>query len=61
MTREEVVEKVRLLGHEVIDRADDLVGDIDKVYDLEIILELDVQGVPNIEARRHMYPRSKWR
>jgi hypothetical protein len=57
MTREEVVEKVKLLGQEVIDRADDLVGDIDWMYGLKIILEVDVYGRPTIEARRYMHPR----
>ena len=57
MTREEVVEKVKLLGQEVIDRADDLVGDINWMYGIKIILEVDVHGRPTLEARRYLHPR----
>lgn len=57
MTQEEVVERVKSLGQEVIDRADDLVGDIDWMYDLKIILEVDVYGRPTLEARRYMHHR----
>lgn len=59
MTREDVVEKVKLLGQEVIDRADDLVGDIDTAYHLKIVLKVDVWGIPTLEVRRYMYPRLK--
>ena len=57
MTQAEVVEKVKTLGQEVMDRADDIVGDIDWMYDLKIILEVDVYGRPTLEARRYMCPR----
>lgn len=57
MTQEEVVERVKTLGQEVIDRADDLVGDIDRMYGIKIILEVDVFGIPTIEARRYLHPR----
>lgn len=57
MTREEVVEKVKLLGQEVIDRADDLVGDINWMYGIKVILEVDVHGIPTLEARRYLHPR----
>ncbi len=57
MTQAEVVEKVKTLGQEVIDRADDIVGDIDWMYDLKIILKVDVYGIPTLEARRYMHPR----
>ena len=57
MTQEELVKAVKTLGQEVIDRADDLVGDIDMMYGLKIILEVDVYGRPTLEARRYMHPR----
>ena len=57
MTHEEVVERVKTLGQEVIDRADDLVGDIDWMYGIKITLEVDVFGRPTIEARRYLHPR----
>ncbi len=57
MTQEELVKAVKTLGQEVIDRADDLVGDIDMMYGLKIILEVDVYGRPTLEARRYMRPR----
>ena len=57
MTQEEVVEKVRGLGLEVAERADDLVGDINWMYGIKIILEVNVSGIPTIEARRYMHPR----
>ena len=57
MTQEEVVERVKTLGQEVIDRADDLVGDINWMYGIKIILEVDVSGIPTIEARRYLHPR----
>lgn len=59
MTREDVVEKVKLLGQEVIDRADDLVGDINWMYGIKITLEVDVLGIPTLEARRYLRPRLK--
>ena len=57
MTHEEVVERVKTLGQEVIDRADDLVGDIEWMYGIKITLEVDVYGIPTLEARRYLHPR----
>lgn len=57
MTREEVVEKVRELGLEVAERADDLVGDINWMYGIKITLEVDVFGIQTLEARRYLRPR----
>lgn len=57
MTQEEVVEKIRGLGLEVAERADDLVGDIDHVAFMEIRLKLGPDGFPTIEAKRILHPR----
>ena len=57
MTQEELVKAVKTLGQEVIDRAEDLVGDIDWMYGLKIILEVDVYGRPTLEVRRYLHPR----
>ena len=57
MTQEELVKAVKTLGQEVIDRAEDLTGNIDMMYGLKIILEVDVYGRPTLEARRYMHPR----
>lgn len=57
MTHKEVVERVKTLGQEVIDRAEDLVGNTNWMYGIKITLEVDAFGIPTIEARRYMYPR----
>ena len=57
MTREQVIEKIKWMGQDVIDRAEDLVGDIDHVAFIGIRLELGPDGFPTIEAKRILHPR----
>lgn len=57
MTREQVIEKIKWMGQDVIDRAEGLVGDIDHVAFMEIRLKLGPDGFPTIEAKRILHPR----
>lgn len=54
MHNEQLVKMVKLLGQEVIDRAEDLVGNGDMIYDFDIWLRFSVDENPEIEVtRRH--------
>jgi hypothetical protein len=48
--KEKLIEQVKLLGQEVIDRAEDIVGDNDFRYSLEVRLIFTHEGSPEIEC-----------
>lgn len=48
--KEELIEQVKLLGQEVIDRAEDIVGDNDARTSLEIKLSFSQECVPELEC-----------
>lgn len=53
--RENVVEMVRRLGQGVIDKAEDLVGDPNRVRSYIITLKLQANCVATIECTKEMY------
>ena len=60
--REQLVELVKASGQEVIDRADDLVGNGDAIVDFEIALTFSIDGLlvdecPKIELRKSYISR----
>lgn len=50
--REKLIELVKASGQEVIDRAEDLVGDGDMITDFDIWLRFKDGDVPTIELTR---------
>ena len=53
MTREKLLNLVKAAGQEVIDRAEDLVGeDINFLTDLDIWLRFPEKSIPEIEVTR---------
>ena len=52
--KERLVEQVKALGQEVVDRAEDLVGDGDLITDFDIRLRISADGslFPTIEVSR---------
>lgn len=53
--REELIKLVKASGQEVIDRAEDLVGDGDTITDFDIWLRFPSTGCPTVEvARSHV-------
>ena len=48
--KEKLIEQVKMLGQEVIDRAEDIVGDNDFRYSLEIRLIFSHEEPPEIEC-----------
>lgn len=52
MQNEKLVKMVKLLGQEVIDRAEDLVGDGDMISDFDIWLRFPTDENPEIEVTR---------
>lgn len=52
MNREELIELVKASGQEVIDRADDLVGDGDMITDFDIWLRFPSDSCPTVEVTR---------
>lgn len=56
-TKEKTVDLVKRLGQNVIDKAEDLVGDPDRVYSYTITLKLQARCVPTIECSKEMYPQ----
>lgn len=51
-SREELIKLVKASGQEVIDRAEDLVGDGDMITDFDIWLRFPSTGCPTIELTR---------
>ncbi len=54
MNREKLIKIVKALGQEVIDRAEDLVGEGNLITDLDIWLKCytDFESIPRIEVTR---------
>ena len=50
--KERLIEQVKALGQEVIDRAEDLVGDGDLIADFDIWLRFPQDAYPTIEVNR---------
>lgn len=50
--REELIELVKASGQEVIDRAEDLIGDGDLITDIDIWLRFPSTGCPTVEVTR---------
>lgn len=50
--REQLVEYVKALGQEVIDRAEDLVGDGGMITDMDIWLRIRPDEYPTVEVTR---------
>lgn len=52
--KEKLIRLVKAAGCEIINRAEDLVGDVDRLTDLDIWVRFDVQSIPVIEVtKRH--------
>lgn len=49
---ERLIEQVKALGQEVIDRAEDLVGNADLITDFDIWLRFPIDDFPTIEVTR---------
>ena len=49
---ERLIEQVKVLGQEVLDRAEDLVGSGDLITDFDIWLRFPQDGFPTIEVTR---------
>ena len=52
ITREQLVELVKAMGREVERRAEDLVGDTEDMYDMDIWLRFSEDGLPRIDVLR---------
>lgn len=52
MNREKLIELVKASGQEVIDRAEDLVGDGDLITDFDIWLRFPAGECPTVEVTR---------
>ena len=50
--KERLIEQVKALGQEVIDRAEDLIGDGDLIADFDIWLRFPQDAYPTIEVNR---------
>ena len=51
-TREQRIEMVKALGQEVIDRAEDIVGEADGLNELDIWLNCPTDSLPSIDVTR---------
>lgn len=49
---ERLIEQVKALGQDVIDRAEDLVGNADLITDFDIWLRFPIDDFPTIEVTR---------
>ena len=57
--KEKLIEQVKMLGQEVIDRAEDIVGEGDFRYSLDVRLIFSHEGPPEIECTS-MYMSKKY-
>ena len=54
ITREQMVEIVKAAGREVERRAEDLVGDTEGMWDMDIWLRFPEDGLPRIDVSRSL-------
>jgi len=52
MTRDEILKQIRFMGYDVVDHAEDILGDGEYARNIEIVLRLDNECVPTITVKR---------
>ena len=50
------MQQLKLIGQEIIDRAEDLIGDNSFVTGYEITIRMMPQAVPEIELKKSIFP-----
>ena len=61
MGKEKLIQLVKAGGCEIINRAEDIVGDVESLTDLDIWLRFDVESIPVIEVTKRHQSREMMR
>lgn len=59
--KEQLVDLIKASGQEVINRADDIVGDDDMLMGISIWLRFPIDGVPELEVTRQHAVRESFK
>lgn len=58
--RAEYVEKVKAMGQEIINRADDIIGEFDMVCGLSVSFNFSLNNIPTLKIEREYISKELW-
>ena len=58
MTREERIQQIRDCGQSIMDKAETIYGDYEFSRDLEIVVTMEINQIPEITVKRKFIPEA---